>query len=342
MSRFKSIVALAAAATFATAVSACGSLGASGDAAQAAGTGSKGTITVRIPDPGNSGALALGKKDGSLAAALAKVGAKVEWTGTAGPFAPAAQELDANALDFAQGSITSVIPALSQKPGFKLFAAIAPDKLGEGILVKDDSGINSVADLVGKKVAVNQGGTGEYLLLKALAQANIPADKVQRVYLAPPQTGAVFHSGKVDAWATWSSYSISERANFAEHFVASGGQIGSQNYSIWTVRTGFVDAHPAVVKAFYDYLHQADAKVAADPEKYINVVRTSGPDAYTGKAKELEVADLKALAPTSAITAEDKQNFAQVAQFFADAKVTPSAVDVAPWIVDVDSLQGQS
>lgn len=340
MSRFKQIVALAAAATFATAVSACGSSSASGDAAQAA-SGSKGTITVRIPDPGNSGALALGKKDGSLAAALAKVGAKVQWTGTAGPFAPAAQELDANALDFAQGSITSVIPALAQKPGFKLFAEIAPDKVGEGILVKDDSGINSVADLVGKKVAVNQGGTGEYLLLKALAQANIPADKVQRVYLAPPQTGAVFHSGKVDAWATWSSYSTSELANFGEHFVADGGQIGSQNYSIWTVRTGFVDQHPEVVKAFYDYLHQADAKVAADPEKYINVVRTSGPDAYTGKAKDIEAADLKALAPTSAITAADKQNFTQVAQFFADAKVTPSTVEVDQSVVDVDSLKGQ-
>ncbi|WP_040808954.1 NrtA/SsuA/CpmA family ABC transporter substrate-binding protein, partial [Nocardia concava] len=217
-------------------------------------------ITIRIPDPGNSGALALGKKDGSLDAALAKVGAKVEWTGTSGPFAPAAQALDNNQLDVAQGSITSAIAALAQKPGFKLFAAVAPDKVAEGILVKDSSGIKTVADLAGKKVVVWHGGSSEYLLLKALARDNVPASAVTRVYLQPNQSAAVLHSGQVDAWATWSTYSISERANSGEHFLVSGGDIGSQNYAIWAVRNEFVQQHPAVVKAFYDYLHEAGLK----------------------------------------------------------------------------------
>ena len=340
MSRLKQLITAATAAGLAATVSACGA-SASGASSDAAKSTSQGLITVRIPDPGNAGTLALGKKDGSLAAALAKVGAKVKWTGTAGPFAPAAQELDANELDFAQGSITSAVAALAQKPGFKLFAAVAPDKVGEGILVKDGSGIDSVADLVGKKVAVWHGGTEEYLLLKALDQAGIPADKVTRVYLQPQQTGAVFHSGQVDAWATWASFSVPEQANFGEHLLVDGGQIGSQNYSVWTARTGFIDQHPEVVKAFYDYLNQADAKVAQDPEKYVNVFRTSGPDAFTGKAEDLEVADLKALAPTSAITAQNRTDFADVATFFADTKVTPTDVDVNPWIVDVDALKGQ-
>ncbi|WP_373412878.1 ABC transporter substrate-binding protein, partial [Streptomyces sp. NRRL B-24572] len=58
---------------------------------------------------------------------------------------------------------------------------------GEGILVREGSEITSVRDLVGRKVAVNKGGTVEYLLLKALAKAGIPADKVERVYLRPDQ-----------------------------------------------------------------------------------------------------------------------------------------------------------
>lgn len=299
------------------------------------GGGADSAITIRIPDPGNSGALALGKKDGSLDAALAKVGAKVEWTGTAGPFAPAAQALDNNQLDVAQGSITSAIAALAQKPGFKLFAAVAPDKVAEGILVKDSSGIKSVADLAGKKVVVWHGGSSEYLLLKALARNNVPANAVTRVYLQPNQSAAVLHSGQVDAWATWSTYSISERANSGEHFLVSGGDIGSQNYAIWAVRNEFQQQHPAVVKAFYDYLHEAGLKQQQQPEAAVNVVHTAGPDAVEGRAKDLTIEFLRASATASPITDADKAAFTEVAKFFADQQVTEGVFDVAPHLIDI-------
>src|SRR5690348_15640704 len=178
---------LAAGALLATvSLAACGS---AADGAKASADGAAGAeVELRLPDPGNSGFLALGRKDGSLTKALAAVHAKVAWTGSAGPFAPAAQELNAGKLDIAQGSITSAIAALAQRPGFRLFSQVAPDKVGEGILVRKGSSIASVRDLIGKKVAVNKGGTAEYLLLKALAQAGVPADKVTRVYLNPAQT----------------------------------------------------------------------------------------------------------------------------------------------------------
>ncbi|AYF74925.1 ABC transporter substrate-binding protein [Nocardia yunnanensis] len=324
-------LALAAALSLTAVVSACSS--------HPAATDSGASVTIRIPDPGNAGALALGKKDGSLDAALAAVGAKVEWTGSAGPFAPAAQELDNNALDVAEGSITSAIAALAQKPGFKLFAAIAPDAVGEGILVKDNSGIKTVADLAGKKVVVWHGGSSEYLLLQALARNNVPVSSVQRVYLQPNQSAAVLHSGQVDAWATWASFSIAERAEAGEHFLATGGEIGSQNYAVWAVRNEFAQQHPAVVKAFYTYLHDAEAKQAQQPENYVNVVRASGPDAYEGRARDLELEFLRASAPTSAITDADKAAFAQVSKFFADQQVTDGVFDVTPHLLDVTALE---
>lgn len=303
-------------------------------------TAASGKIVIRIPDPGNSGSLALGKKDGSLAAALAKVGATVQWTGSAGAFAPAAQELDANELDVAEGSITSAIAALAQKPGFDLFAAVAPDEVGEGILVKDGSGIDSVADLAGKKVVVWHGGTSEYLLLKALAKYGVPASSVQRVYLEPNQSAAVLHSGQVDAWATWAQFSIAERATAGEHFLVTGGQVGSQNYAVWAVRTAFEQAHPAVVKALYDYLHAEDLKQEQNPDAFINVFHTSGPDAVSGTALQLTAQDYQAGGPTSPITASDIADFEDVAQFFAQQKVTSGVVNFKPYLLDVTTLAG--
>ncbi|MCX5427612.1 NrtA/SsuA/CpmA family ABC transporter substrate-binding protein [Streptomyces sp. NBC_00257] len=320
-------------ATALLALTACGSSEAD------SGSGAGGTVDIRIPDPGNSGVLALGKKDGSLDKALAKAGAKVRWTGSAGPFAPAAQAMNADQLDIATGSITSGITSLAQRPGFKFFTAVDPDAAGEGILVKNGSGIGSVADLVGKKVAVNQGGTGEYLLLKALAKAGIPAEKVKRVYLRPHQTAAVFNAGKVDAWAVWATYAVAEIGSGKAHFVADGAAIGSDNYSLNAVRTGFAEQHPGVVKALYRYLHDASAKEKQDPAAYLNVFTDVGPTAVTGKAKEVQTAFTREGGTVDAIGPQDIERFEDVAGFYAEQKVTPDKVDVAAHLLDIEKLK---
>ena len=320
-------------ATALLALTACGT-----SEADSGSGGSRATVDVRIPDPGNSGVLALGKKDGSLDKALAEVGAKVRWTGSAGPFAPAAQAMNADQLDIATGSITSGITSLAQRPGFKFFAAVDPDAAGEGILVRDGSGIENVAGLVGKKVAVNQGGTGEYLLLKALAKEGIPADKVQRVYLRPDQTAAVFNAGQVDAWAVWATYAVAEIGSGKAHFVADGAAIGSDNYSLSAVRTGFAEQHPEVVEALYHYLHDASARQKQNPAAYLNVFTDVGPTAVTGRAEEIQTDFTAKGATVDPIGPQDIERFEAVARFYAEQKVTKTEVDVADHLLDIEKL----
>ncbi|MEV7283403.1 NrtA/SsuA/CpmA family ABC transporter substrate-binding protein [Streptomyces sp. NPDC093252] len=337
---------LPAALTLLTALAtltACGTADGDGstDAAAAgsgSGSGSGPTVTVRIPDPGNSGVLAVGKKDGSLDKALAKVNAKVAWTGSAGPFAPAAQALNADQLDIATGSITSGITSLSQSPGFKFFTATTPDPVGEGILVKKDSGIDSVADLVGRKVAVNKGGTGEYLLLKALAKEGIPADEVERVYLPANQTAAVFNAGQVDAWAVWAAYSVAELGLGESRFLVDGRTIGSDNYSLTAVRTGFADEHPEIVTALYDYLHEGSVKEKQDPAAYLNVTTDAGPQALSGEARRIQIEFTAQGGTVEPITDADITRFEAVAGFYAEQKVTPERIDIADHLLDVTGL----
>jgi sulfonate transport system substrate-binding protein len=318
------------------AVAGCSSSASSSSSASTS-SASQALIPVRIPDPGNSGALAVGKKDGSLAAALAAAGAKVEWTGTAGPFAPAALEMSANELDFAQGSITSAVTALAATPAFKLFAEQDPDRIGEGILVPANSPIKSVQDLIGKTVAVNKGGTGEYLLRKALAAANIPASKVTFVYLSPPETAPVLNSGKVDAWATWNQYSVAEVGLDNARFVATGAQIGSQNYSVWAVRTGFAQKYPKIVAAFYNYLHTEGLKLVSDPTEFINVFTTAGPEALNPAEVTFDAKDSAGLGTTEPISPTVASQFQNVANFFSSEGVTKSAVTVAPYVIQPGS-----
>ncbi|GAA2243280.1 sulfonate ABC transporter substrate-binding protein [Streptomyces amakusaensis] len=327
----RTAAALAAVTAVLLPLTACGTAG--GKTA-----GGEETVVVRIPDPKNSGVLALGKKDGSLAEALAGAGARVEWTGSAGPFAPAAQALNAGQLDIATGSITSGVTALTQKPGFKLFGAVAPDGAGEGILVRKDSGISTVKDLAGRKVAVNRGGTGEYLLLKALARHGVPAGEVERVYLRPDQTASVYKTGQVDAWASWAAYSVAELGSGDSRFVADGAALGSDNYSFHAVRTGFAEKHPKVVKALYDYLRTGSAAQKAAPEKYVNVFTDRGPTAVTGTARELQLRILREGGTVGPITAEDIRRFESVADFYLDQKVLRQPVDIKPHVLDAEAL----
>jgi sulfonate transport system substrate-binding protein len=332
------VSAAAFAAVIITAVAGCSSSASSSSSVGAsASRAGQALVPVRIPDPGNSGVLAVGKKDGSLAAALAAAGAKVEWTGTAGPFAPAALEMSANELDFAQGSITSAVTSLAATPVFQLFAEQPPDRIGEGILVPADSPIKSVQDLIGKTVAVNKGGTGEYLLRKALAAANIPASKVSFVYLPPPETAPVLNSGKVDAWATWDQYSVAEVGLDNARFVATGAQIGSQNYSVWAVRTGFAQKYPKIVAAFYNYLHTEGLKLVGDPNEFINVFTTAGPEALNSAEVTFDAKDSAALGTTEPISPTVTSQFQNVANFFSSEGVTKSAITVAPYIIQPGS-----
>ncbi|MEV4558674.1 NrtA/SsuA/CpmA family ABC transporter substrate-binding protein [Kitasatospora sp. NPDC049285] len=333
---------LAPAAVLAAAALALTACGSSAQDAAGSADGKGAEVVLRVPDPGNSGFLAKGKQDGSLAKALAAVHAKVAWTGSAGPFAPAAQALNADQLDVAQGSITSAVAALAQKPGFKLFSQTAPDGAGEGILVKNDSPIKEVKDLVGRKVAVSQGGTSEYLLLKALAKNGIPADQVQRVYLRADQTAGVFNSGQVDAWATWSTFSIPAIANTGAHLLVDGKAVGSDNYAVWAVRSAFAEQHPEVLKAFYGYLHDNGQKEQADPAAYLNVFTDAGPTAVTPAEKQVAVDFGKQRAFDQPIAAADVERFGVVARFYADQGVTKSLVDVKPYLIDVDALPGRA
>jgi len=324
----------------AAAVAACSSGSSSGSAGTSSGSvTAKSLLPLRIPDPGNSGVLAVGKKDGSLAKALAAAGAQAVWTGTSGPFAPAALEIDANELDVAQGSITSAVTSLAAVADFKLFAQIEPDGYGEGVLVRQDSPAKTIHDLVGKKVAVNKGGTGEYLLLKALSSAGLPASSVTRVYLNPAETAPVFAAGQVDAWATWATYSVAAVAQGAR-FVAQAHQFGSQNYSVWAVRSALATQHPQVVAAFYQYLHSTTIREIANPAAYVNVFTNAGPQALN--SAEITVNDdfSSKGSTVNPVGASQVAAFDTVAAFFAAQQVTTKTVDVAPYIVAPSALGG--
>lgn len=162
------------------------------------------TDTVRV-GWGKGSITQIAKQRGEFEKNLAAQDIKVEWVGPFPNHAPSLQAVVGGSADFGfWGSTTPALAAiLAGSPlVFTQFLIYAPRSTA--IIVKKDSGINSVKDLVGKRVAVNRSGLGEFLVVAALEKNGVPRDAVEFVYLNPPDAAPAFGQGKVDAWSMWS------------------------------------------------------------------------------------------------------------------------------------------
>ena len=143
------------------------------------------------------GTLVLLKGKGLLEQELAPLGYKVKWAEfAAGP--QMLEALKAGAIDIAQTGEAPPIFAQAAGPRLTYIAFEPPAPKGEAILVPKDSEIRSLADLKGKRIALNKGSNVHFLLVRALESAGLDYDQIEPVFLAPADARAAFASGSVD------------------------------------------------------------------------------------------------------------------------------------------------
>jgi sulfonate transport system substrate-binding protein len=190
----------------------------------AAAAGSRNTDTVRLAW-GRGGLPGIARTRGVFEKTLANDGIKVQWVGPFPNHAPSLQAVTGGSADFGFGGSTT--PALAamiagSPLAFTQFAVVEPRSTA--IIAKDGSGIDKMTDLVGKSVAVNRSGLGEFLLVAALEKHGIDRSKVKFVYLNPPDAGPAFSQGKVDAWSMWSPAVDIARIEYKAHDIFFEGR----------------------------------------------------------------------------------------------------------------------
>lgn len=244
--------------------------------------GAQASFVLKVTDPGNTGPLAVGKRDGTFDAALAPLGAKIQWVSTTPGFSSNLKLFNTKELDVSGAAFSPVVGALSKDVGVKIVAVADPAGQDQsGIVVGPESGVTSVAGLVGKRIAVNPAGKGEYITLKALAQAGIPADKVTRVPLQQKDAASAFATGKVDAWASFLvPYQEAKAAGARE--IATEKSIGSNDNTVVVFRTEVLEQRPDVAAKYLEVLQGLTAKQKAAPADFENVFEKTGPRALTG------------------------------------------------------------
>ena len=88
--------------------------------------------------------------------------------------------------------------------GEALIFQIDCTSLADAVMGNKDKGVNSIADLKGKKVAATSGTSAEIILNLALQQEGLTADDLEVVEMDANGIVTAMISGNVDACATWS------------------------------------------------------------------------------------------------------------------------------------------
>jgi sulfonate transport system substrate-binding protein len=287
------------------------------------------TTVVRIGWLRGPNDITLGRARGTIEKALAAHGASVQWAGPFAAAAPALEALNAGAIDVTAGSSTASITGLAAGVPFVVFAYQKMSPASEGIVVKQDSPIRTLADLKGRTVAVNRGGTGEYLLMQALARNGVDAASVKRVYLSPADSGAAFDQGHVDAWATWDPFVSIAVRSYGARILADGARIGSDNAVTLMASTKFATEHRDLLQVLFDTA-RADNAWSLDHKDEAGRIWA---EAMTMPASYGDVIGANNAVPTTGVTPQDLKQMEQIADWFVDSHIIPTRPDVARGVV---------
>jgi sulfonate transport system substrate-binding protein len=202
------------------------------------------------------GKLVLLKSKGTLEGKLKPLGYKVEWKEfPAGP--QMLEALNVGAIDF--GNTGEAPPIFAQAAGAQLVyvAHEPPAPAGEAILVPKDSPIKTVADLKGKKVALNKGSNVHYLLVKALEKAGVKYSEIETAFLAPADARAAFERGSVHAWVIWDPFQAAAEAATGARTLADGRGLVA-NHQFYLGRRAFVEANAKALDVVLSELSEVD------------------------------------------------------------------------------------
>ena len=120
--------------------------------------------------------------------------------------APILEALNAGALDVGYTGDLAFLSVYAAGAPIKAIGGTRSDARTQAILVRQDSPIQSVADLKGKRLAGSRGGWGQFLIDATLEKAGYKLDDATFAPLGPVDAKVALLAGSVDAWAVWEPY----------------------------------------------------------------------------------------------------------------------------------------
>jgi len=278
---------------------------------------------VRIGYQKSASLFVLQKAQGTLDKRLAGQGVAIKWVEfPAGP--QLLEGLNVGSIDV--GFVGEAPPIFAQAAGAR-FVYVGNDPAApqaEALVVPKDSPLRRIAELKGKRVALNKGSNVHYLLVRLLEKNGLKYGDIQPVFLPPADARAAFERGAVDAWVIWDPFLAAAEKQIGARQLGDGTGVVN-NFDYYLAATDFARANPGVIRTIFEdtqdrakfvqaNLHQAAQLIAPLQGLDVEVVETSLSRYRFG------------VVPVTAAVAAEQQKIADV---FFDLKLIPKPIRIA-------------
>ena len=172
-------------------------------------------------------------------------------------------------VQIGEAGSSPITAAASQGQDIKLFWILDDIADAEALVARNGSGINSVKDLKGKKVATPFVSTAHYQLMVDMKLQGVDPKTVTVMNMRPPEIAAAWERGDIDATFIWDPVLSKIKGN--GKVIATSGSIGKKGYPTFDgliVNSKWAAANEGFMVALVKALAKADADYRANAAKW--------------------------------------------------------------------------
>ncbi|GAA5164549.1 sulfonate ABC transporter substrate-binding protein [Viridibacterium curvum] len=277
---------------------------------------------LRIGFQKSAATLVLLKGSGELEKRLAPQGVDVKWVEfPAGP--QLLEGLNVGSIDF--GFVGEAPPIVAQAAGANFVYVGFEGEAGaaEAVLVPKDSPIKSIAELKGKRVALNKGSNVHYFLVKVLEKNGLKYSDVTVNFLTPADARAAFEKGSIDAWVIWDPFTAAAEKQIGARVLANGKGV-VKNYQFFLAEREFATKRADVLKVVLEEANKQGQFIAKNHKAA--AAQLSPQQGLPADVLELSLSRYEhSFYP---ITEEALTSQQQIADTFLDVKLIPAPIKV--------------
>jgi taurine transport system substrate-binding protein len=172
-------------------------------------------------------------------------------------------------VQIGEAGSSPITAAASQGQDLKLFWILDDIADAEALIVRNGSGINSMKDLKGKKVATPFVSTAHYQLMVGMKLEGVDPKGVNVMNMRPPEIAAAWERGDIDATFIWDPVLSKIKGNGKS--IATSGSIGAKGYPTFdglVVNAKWAAANEAFMVALVKALAKADDEYRNNAAKW--------------------------------------------------------------------------
>lgn len=248
------------------------------------------------------------KNNQNLEKSLSRLGYSVEWT----EFPTDPQILAAlgeGKIDMGYaGSVPAIFAQANDIPlVYIAYDPCLPDS--SGILVRESSPIQTLADLKGKKITAPAKTASHYLLIRALLKAALNLNDVNFIDLSPLQGQEAFKQSKVDAWIGWHPFLGELQETMPVRLLTnSQGLINDKNF--YLASRSFAENQSQLIRIIMEESRQVGLWASEQPEAAAEVISSNAKIAPSIALKLTKARRFEAL-PMEYRAVEEQQRIAE-------------------------------